>query len=118
MEARLTRIGELIRRELSLLLRTQFQQEQIQTTIVDAEISPDLKHAKVFFSVINSEKNLRQVVLFFRKHKGRFRHHLAKTIRLKYFPDLHFIFDDSIERGTRIMQLCNEIEEKDSPITQ
>ena len=80
------------------------------------EVSADLRNATVAYSVIGEESVARDAVHFFKKHAGEIRKVVSKHVILKYSPKLHFVRDYGIERGNRVMEILDEIqnEGKDS----
>jgi ribosome-binding factor A len=74
------------------------------------DITPDLKHAHVFVSVIGSEAQAKSAMAKLHQSRPHLQHLLSKRVVLKYTPHLHFKLDDSIERGTRIINLLEQID--------
>ena len=82
-------------------------------TITDVEVTPDYAHAKVYYSLLTGdpqeiERGLRHAAGFLRRELGR-------RIRIHHIPELHFIYDASVERGTRLSQLIDEVMKSDKP---
>jgi ribosome-binding factor A len=109
MSQRTIRVNELIKREISLLLRTRFQNEAVYFTITDVETSPDLRYARVFYSVLGGEEKVKSSRLFFQKKARLIRKLLGKSIVLKYLPFLTFMQDKSIEQGNRLNHLMDQL---------
>ncbi len=105
---RVERINELIRRELTLLLRTSIKDPRLRDMIItDVLTSRDLSSAKVFYTVIKEDKKMIEPLLD--KASGFFRIHLSKTIDLRHTPILRFIFDSAPNTGARIEQLLSKL---------
>jgi ribosome-binding factor A len=112
---RVVRVNELLKRELSLLLHTRYRDSSVYITLSEVETSPDLKTAVVYYGVIGAfpeEKAARQ---FFARHGGELRIELGKRVILKYLPHLTFQYDDSMERGARIVDLLDSLDVPEHP---
>jgi len=103
------RVNHLIQQEISKLIEFEMEDPRLHgITVSGVEISPDLRHARVFivgFSDAEREKDARaglaRAVPFLRRELGR-------RVQLRLVPDLSFAFDHSIDRGARIEQLLRE----------
>ena len=113
MSLRLARVNELVRREIGTYLSTRYRTETVRWTITSVEVSADLRNATVAYSVIGEESDAREAVQFFRKRAGEIRKVVSKHVILKYSPKLHFVRDYGIERGNRVMEILDEIENQD-----
>jgi ribosome-binding factor A len=116
MTQRTQRIDELLRQEMTSILQRDVDDPRIGfATITDVETTPDLRHAKVLVSVIGQPAE-RTASLAAMGHAMPFvRHELGKRLRLKRIPELHLELDDSLERGTRILHLLDELEAGHAP---
>ena len=116
MTQRTQRIDELLRQEMTSILQRDVDDPRIGfATITDIETTPDLRHAKVLVSVIGQPAE-RNATLAAMGHAMPFvRHELGKRLRLKRIPELHLELDDSLERGTRILHLLDELEAGHAP---
>jgi len=110
MKHRLPRVNELLKRELGDLLNREMSFQAALVTVQQVDITPDLKHAHVFVSVIGSEEQARAAMAALHDHRTSLQHLLAKRVVLKYTPHLHFKLDEAIVRGTRVINILNEIE--------
>jgi ribosome-binding factor A len=110
MKHRLERVNELLKRELGDLLTREVTFEAALVTIQQVDITPDLKHAHVFVSVMGTEAQAKAAMAKLHGSRTTLQHLLAKRVVLKYTPHLHFKLDDSIERGTRIINILEEID--------
>jgi ribosome-binding factor A len=72
-------------------------------------LSPDLMHAKVYVSTLSSEMNREDLLAGFSKASGFLRKELAAHLRLKQMPEISFHYDDSIERGARLLKLMSDL---------
>jgi len=115
MAHRIERINNLIRREISELLQRQVKDPRLGTFIAVTEVStsPDLKHAKVFVSYISSQEKKQEILGALTTAAGFLRKELTKNLRLRRIPELSFHWDDSIERGDRLMRLIDQVNSED-----
>lgn len=111
MTRRTERINNLIRQEISDLLRRQVKDPRLNTFISVTKVitSPDLRHAKVLVSVFGDEAQRKEVLDVFSVASGFFRRELAHRLTLRRIPELSFHTDDSIEQGAKILRLINEL---------
>src|SRR3954452_2455929 len=111
MSQRTERVDELLRQEIGTLLAKEVADPRIGfATITDVETSPDLRHAKVWVSVIGEQVDRTETVRVLQQAMGFVRHQLGQRLRIKRIPELHIRLDDSAERGTRLLHLLNELE--------
>ena len=110
MSLRIARVNELVRREIATYLSTRYRSESVRWTITTVEVSADLRNATVAYSVIGEESVARDAIQFFKKHAGEIRKVVSKHVILKYSPKLHFVRDYGIERGNRVMEILDEIQ--------
>jgi ribosome-binding factor A len=110
MKHRLERVNELLKRELGDLLTREVSFEAALVTVQHVDITPDLKHAHVFISVMGNQDQAKAAMAKLHGSRGTLQHLLSKRVVLKYTPHLHFKLDDSIERGTRIISILEEID--------
>lgn len=107
---RAERVGEQIKKELSLLLQTELKDPRIGfVTVTAVEATGDLSQAKVFLSVLGDDSKKEETLLALEKAKGFIRSELGKRIRLRHTPELIFKFDSSIEYGNRIESLIRDL---------
>jgi ribosome-binding factor A len=108
------KLGELIAAELSSLLRTRVKDPRVGfASITHVEVSGDLRHAKVFVSVMGSPEEREATMRGLKNATGFLRHELAGRITLRYMPELVFKLDRSIEEGARILELIHHIEQEE-----
>jgi ribosome-binding factor A len=111
MSQRTQRVDELLRQEIGALLAKEVADPRIGfATITDVETSPDLRHAKVWVSVIGGRADRDETVRALQKAMPFVRHELGKRLRIRRIPDLHVKVDDSAQRATRVLHLLNELE--------
>ncbi len=109
MKHRLLRVNELLKRELSALLVREMTFENLLVTVNQVDVTPDLKSAHVYVSVLGSEGR-KEVLPKLEANRATLQADLSKHVVLKYTPHLVFHLDDSIERGARVLEILQEIE--------
>ncbi len=82
-------------------------------TFSKVTVSPDLKHAKIFFGVVNKKKNIENITLELNKKSKAFRRYLGQELTIKFTPSLKFYYDDSILHVKRIDELFNKLKKSD-----
>jgi len=113
MSQRNIRVNELIKREVSEVLHTRYQQESVYITITEVDVSPDHRKAHVFFSVLGDDERAQDSLRWLTRHQKEIRHQVGKRIILKHLPHLQFHHDPSIERGNQILQIMEELDEEE-----
>jgi ribosome-binding factor A len=110
----MAQVADLIQEEISSLFRKGMKDPRLGfVTITEVEVTPDLRYAKIFVSVLGSEEEVKDSLKALASASGFLRHELGQRLRLRYIPELSFILDTSIERGDRILRLLKEVEEGD-----
>ena len=105
------KLGELIAAELSELLRTRVKDPRVGfASITHVEVSGDLRHAKVFVSVMGEPSEQEETIKALKHAAGFLRHELAERITIRYMPELVFKLDTSIEQGSRILDMIRQLE--------
>ncbi len=108
------KLGELIAAELSELLRTRVKDPRVGfASITHVEVSGDLRHAKVFVSVMGSPEEQVATIKTLKHAAGFLRHELASRITLRYMPELVFKLDNSIAEGAHVLELIHQIEQEE-----
>ena len=110
MKHRLERVNEVIKRELGDLIRREFTFTAQLVTVQHVDITPDLKHAHVYVSAIGSDSERREAIAQMHDARTRLQQELSKRVVLKYTPQLHFKLDESVERGTRVLTILEELQ--------
>ncbi|HRP98621.1 MAG TPA: 30S ribosome-binding factor RbfA, partial [Rhodocyclaceae bacterium] len=103
-----------IRRELAELIRLEVKDPRVGfITLTDVEITPDYAHAKVFFTSMTGEQGLDEILAGLRRASGFLRRELGRRVRIHTTPELHFHYDKSVEQGSRLSQLIDEVVRED-----
>jgi len=112
--SRSQRVVEQIRRELAELIRLEVKDPRVGfITLTDVEITPDYAHAKVFFTSMTGEADVPEIMQGLRRASGFLRRELGRRIRIHTIPELHFNYDRSVEEGSRLSRLIDEVVRED-----
>jgi ribosome-binding factor A len=106
---RRARIAEQIQRELAELIRLEVRDPRVgMVTLTGVEMSGDQSHAKVFFTVLGPESAARDAQEGLQRAAGFLRSGIAHRLSTRSVPELHFTFDESVERGSLLARLIDE----------
>ena len=107
---RLNRINEELKRKISNIINYEVTNANVTglISVTSVKITPDLRYAKVFVSIINS-KNVKQTLASLKKSSGFIRSRIAEDINLRITPELVFELDESMQYGERIDTILKEI---------
>jgi ribosome-binding factor A len=111
MKHRQLRVNELVKRELSAIIAREINFEGVLVSINAVDVTPDLKSAHVFVSSLGSATGT-SVIDKLEAHRPALQAELSRHVVLKYTPHLVFHLDDSIERGTRVLEILQDIEKR------
>ncbi|MDO3376682.1 ribosome-binding factor A [Geoalkalibacter halelectricus] len=107
------RVGDQIHKEISALLVKGLKDPRIGfVTITSVEVTPDLHLARVFFTVMGDEKARRESEAGLKNSTPYIRRELGKRLRMRYTPDLLFSYDTSVDYGSRIDKLLQDINDE------
>jgi len=110
MRHRQEQLGETIAHEISDLIRTRMHDPRVGfASVTGVELSADLRHAKVFISVMGTPEEQKETMHALAHGTGFLRHELAQRLQIRYTPELVFRLDDSIEKGSQVLQLLHSI---------
>ncbi len=106
---RTRRIAEQLQRELAQLIREEVKDPRLgMVTVVDVEVSRDLSHARVFVTLLTGDEEARMTsVAILNDAAGMLRKFLGRRLRLRTIPQLHFHYDQSIEKGAELSALID-----------
>lgn len=103
------RLGEQIREELSLIIGGEVEDPRLGfVTVTGAKLSADLRTAKIYVSILGDEDEVKGSLTALRHASGFIRHQLGAVLRMRYTPELHFVYDDADVRAARIEELLSE----------
>lgn len=111
MTRRIDRVNGLLRQEIGKLLLHKMQDPRLAalTSIVKVNVSSDLRHAKVFVSVMGPQEEKKAVMQGLESAAPYMRRELGETVALRVIPQLRFVLDDSIEEGNRVLHLMDDL---------
>ena len=117
MSHRIERVNTLIRREISELIQHELRDPRLDefVSVTEVETSPDLKTAKIYVSTMGGQQEKGKILHILNAAAGFLRTGLAQKTRLRFTPELIFVWDNSIEHGDRILRLIDEVSRKDTP---
>ena len=105
---RTDRVSAQLRRELGTLVHNAVREHRLPSVSVsDVEVTRDMAHAKVFVTALMPEKSA-EAVKGLKEIAYQIRMDLARAMKLRHVPELHFHYDDSVDRGERIEKLLSE----------
>ena len=110
MKHRLLRVNELLKRELSTIIAREIAFDGALVTVNHVDVTPDLKNGHVYVSVLGS-KGQTAAMAKLEEHRVLLQTQLARHVVLKYTPHLVFHLDKSVERGARVIEVLQEIEQ-------
>ncbi len=105
------RVRELLKRELNEIFRREFPVELGIVSVSEVGVSNDLHSAKVFVSSIGDNKTQQRAFRAVRKSASKIQFQLGQTVALRYTPKLKFVMDEARNRGDRVLQILDEIED-------
>lgn len=107
--ARSARIADQIQRSLAEIVRTEVRDPGVgMVTLTGVELSRDQSHAKIFFTTLGSEAEIEAALGGLQRAAGFLRSELAHCLTTRKVPELHFAYDESVERGMRLSKLIDE----------
>lgn len=109
-QIRMARMAEELREQVSDILRNHLSDPRLQwVSVVRVELSPDLRHAKLFISVLGSESDQEASLRVLARAKGAVRAELAHRMRLRKVPEILFRADHTIAGSARILEILREL---------
>ncbi|MFA5958918.1 MAG: 30S ribosome-binding factor RbfA [Tatlockia sp.] len=106
---RIDRVAEMMQRKLAQLIQQEIKDPRLPSfiTISAVKVAADLGHAKVYFTILGDE--VKETTTILNAAASYLRTALARTIKLRTVPQLHFIYDESIEYGRRLSRLIDDL---------
>ncbi|MBE9032301.1 30S ribosome-binding factor RbfA [filamentous cyanobacterium LEGE 11480] len=111
-DRRVARVAEQVKREVSQMLMSGIKDERVGTgmiSVTDVRVSGDLQHAKIFVSIYGSDEARSETMAGLASATGYVRRELGKRVRLRRTPEVIFVEDRSLERGTEMVGLINRL---------
>jgi len=110
MTTRQEKLRELLREEMSDILRREFKDPRLGfITVTGAEITPDLRHAKVFVSIMGPDEEKTRNMAVLKKAEHFARQALGRRVKMKVLPEIEFRLDASVDQGMRIFELLEQV---------
>jgi ribosome-binding factor A len=109
---RVERVAELIKREVSQMLLNGIKDDRVgagMVSVTNVDVSGDLQHAKIFVSIYGDSEAKAETMAGLKSATGYVRSQLGARVQLRRTPEVIFVEDDSIERGTNVLSLLNRI---------
>ncbi len=107
---RVGRLREELKKESSEVIRKLKDPRIGFVTVTDVDVSGDLRHVRIYVSVYGEDETKAQTMAALEKATGHVRTEIGRRIRLRHTPEIHFQFDESMERGARIFALLREMD--------
>jgi ribosome-binding factor A len=109
MKHRIERVCEVLKRELGRTILRELTFSTPLVTISGVEITPDLKQAHVYVSALGNDAQRQEVLTVLEQNRGMLQAQVSKRVVLKHTPHLNFKLDDSIERGSRVLNILDDL---------
>ena len=114
--SRTLRVADQIQRELADLLQNEIKDPRVgKITITAVEVTRDYGHAKIFYTTLGSVEENFLAENGLDHAKGFLRSNLSHRMKLRVIPQLHFVYDESVERGVRLSKLIDEAIAQETP---
>jgi len=108
---RVERVRELLKRELSEIIRRELPLSEVGViTVNEVHVTKDLQLATVYVGVVGTPRQRERAGGLLDQSRKQFQGMIGRSVVLKYTPQLRFVLDDSIERGHRVLQILDELE--------
>ncbi len=111
MNHRLIRVCELLKRELGVLILRDLRFEAPLVSVRAVDITPDLKRAHIAITALGTAQQKKSVIALLEKNRTLLQKELSKRVVIKHTPTLFFELDESIERGTHVLHLLDQLDE-------
>ncbi len=107
---RIDRVNQAVKEEVSVIIHRELKDPRLGfVTITEVKVSRDLQHAKVYFSVLGDEEKIKQAQEGFNSARGFIRKLIGQRVRMRYTPEIDFIYDKSIQYGAQIERALGRI---------
>tara|TARA_B110000438_G_scaffold270541_1_gene287746 strand:- start:4105 stop:4479 length:375 start_codon:yes stop_codon:yes gene_type:complete len=115
MGQRVIRVNELLKREISQVLHTRFRGSSTAVTIVEVDTIPNLRCARVFYSVVGGDLQKAETKKFFRLNGYAIQREVVRTVVLKYSPSLEFLYHEGLEQAERLNNIFDKLGLEEAP---
>jgi len=111
---RADRVGDVILQELAFLLQRKVKDPRLEgITLTRVQVNADLRHARVFYSVLATDEVRAAVAAGLDSARGYLKRELGSRLKLRYMPEIIFCYDDSLDHGSRIHRILSELKKSD-----
>ncbi|MBS1791869.1 MAG: 30S ribosome-binding factor RbfA [Acidobacteria bacterium] len=113
MQHRPNRLAHELKNEISSIITREMPHHQFGfLTITEVKVSPDLRYARVFVSVLGSPEEQKRTLDLLNGEKSFVRQLIGKRFRLRHTPEISFVYDETIEHGDRLLQMIEEVKKE------
>jgi len=115
MGYRSARVAEAIKKEMSDLLLKEIKDSRVKNNFVsvtNVEVTNDLRHAKLYFSIMGDNNSKEEVIKGLESAKGFIRTKIGERINLRFVPDIQIKLDESLEKAAKILKLMDSLKNK------
>ena len=107
--SRTRRVSEQMQRELAQLIREEINDPRVgsMVTVSAVDVSRDFGHAKVYITILDDQQDRKETIGILNKAAGFLRHEIGSRMTMRTIPQLHFHYDESIERGSHLSSLID-----------
>jgi ribosome-binding factor A len=109
---RTVRVAEVLRKELSACMSQSLDLEGLLITISSVELPPDMRQAYVYVSTLHPDLERAEALKLLNRNRAVWQSAIGRRLGTKFTPQLHFRFDDAIERGDRVMEILTKLEQQ------
>lgn len=114
MTTRQEKVRELLKEEISIILQRELKDPRIGfVTVTDVDVTPDLRQAKVFVSILGTEEERKENMAILKRSERFVRQALSKKLTMKMLPEIEFKVDTSVDKGIKILELLEQIKRDD-----
>ncbi len=109
------RVRAAMRQEISNMLQRDLKDPRLGfATVTDVRVSGDLQHVQVYVSILGDDVSRRQTMEALESARGYVRSEIGRRVQLRLTPEITFAYDDSIERGARLLRLISEVQSEEA----
>lgn len=113
MQHRPNRLAHELKNEISSIITREMPHHKFGfLTITEVKVSPDLRYARVFVSVLGPPEEQRRTLDLLNSEKSFVRQLIGKRFRLRHTPEISFVYDETIEHGDRLLQMIEEVKKE------
>jgi ribosome-binding factor A len=114
MQHRPTRLAQELKSEISAIISRELPHHRLGfLTITDVQVSPDLRYARVFVSVLGSGVDKTETLVTLNKEKSFIRQLIGRRFRLRHTPEITFVYDETVEHADHMMRLMDDLKSEE-----